>query len=107
MQDQAQVTGSGEEPDADDRRRVWDLSNDIDWYRNDKTSKDASTTELSIELVPIAGSSGVSTRESTADNAQMQAQHPADQGHQRPAQGPLAPPREQAEPSFDERRKVK
>jgi hypothetical protein len=107
MGDQAQVTGSAQEPDADDRRRAWDLSNGIDWYRNDKTLKDTSTTELSIELVPIAGSSGVSTGESTADNAQMQAQHPADQGHQMPAQGPLAPPREQAEPSFNERRKVK
>jgi len=98
MRDQAQVTGSAQEP----------LSNAINWFRlNDNTLKDASTTGLAIELVPIAGSSGISTRESTVDNAQIQAQHPAHQGHQRPAQGPLAPPREQAEPSFDERRKVK
>jgi hypothetical protein len=99
MRDQAQVTGSGQEQFADDLRSA-QYSNNIDWCRNDKTWKDASTTELAVELVPIAGSSGASTGESTTDNAQLQAQHPPDQG-------PLAPPREQAEPSFDERRKVK
>jgi hypothetical protein len=107
MRDQAQVTASAQEPDADDHRRAQDLRNKLDWYQNGTTSKSPSTTNA-IELIPILKSSGVSTEGSTADNAEAQAQDSTNQGIQRSTQAPaIAPPREQAEPSFDERRKVK